>query len=225
MLGGILLVMIMLAGGMHTEAALDTEKPYVVSTTPANGENDVDIITIIQIEFSEDIRSSNLDAYITLKDSRGFLVPKQVDYSNLTFKARLTPMEPFKYSTMYIVSISTFIQDQSGNPLKRPVQWTFNTTREKEPPTVVSTTPRNNARDVQINASLSVSFSEEMDYESLRTGLVVHDSLGNPVIGNTTPDDDGMSMGFDPLFSFGYGESYTVTVLKTVKDLEGKIDA
>ena len=86
---------------------------------------------------------------------------------------------------------------------------------------MVSTTPRNNARDVQINASLSVSFSEEMDYESLRTGLVVHDSLGNPVIGNTTPDDDGMSMGFDPLFSFGYGESYTVTVLKTVKDLAG----
>jgi methionine-rich copper-binding protein CopC len=201
--------------------ALDTEKPYVESFTPGDGLQGVEIDAVISIDFSEDIRPSNLDSHITLKDGRGFLISKRVDYSNLTTRAILTPMEPLKYSMMYIVQVSTFIQDLAGNPLRAPVMWTFNTTKEKVAPQVISTTPANNERDVAINSTVNVLFSEEMDVESLRTGLVVHDSYDNPVIGNTTPAKDGMGISFDPLFSYGYGETFRATVLKTVKDLAG----
>jgi methionine-rich copper-binding protein CopC len=181
----------------------------------------VEIDSAITLEFSEDIRSSNLDSYITVKDGRGFQVAKQIDYSNLTYRAIVTPMEPLKYSMLYVVSVSSFIVDLAGNPLLEPIQWTFNTTKEKTPPQIVATSPEDGGVDVSINATISVTFSEEMDPDSLKTGIVVHDSLENPVIGNTTPSLDGLTVTFDPLFSFGYGQDYHVTVLATVKDLAG----
>jgi len=201
--------------------AADTEKPYVKTFSPKDGANNVEIDAVITLDFSEEIRTTNLDGQITLKDGRGFQVAKQVSYSNLTNRAIVSPVEPLKYSMLYVVSVSSFIQDLSGNPLREPLQWTFNTTKEKTPPQIVSTSPAANADDVSINATIKVTFSEEMDVDSLRTGVVVHDSLDNPVIGNITPSLDGMSVSFDPLFSFGYGQRYTVTVLQTVKDLAG----
>jgi len=221
MLTGVLVLSLVLLMGALPASAVDTEKPYVESYRPADGANNVEIDAVITLDFSEDVRATNLDSHITLKDGRGFQVDKRVDYSNLTYRAIMTPMEPLKYSMLYVVSVSSFIQDLAGNPLREPLQWTFNSTKEKTPPQIVSTNPKDKDDDVNINATIGVAFSEEMDSESLRTGIVVHDSLENPVIGNITPGVDGLSVTFDPLFSFGYGQSYHVTVLPTVRDLAG----
>jgi methionine-rich copper-binding protein CopC/ribosomal protein S27AE len=218
---GVLAMSLLLFVGAMPATAVDTEKPYVEKYTPVDGANSVEIDAVITLDFSEDVRSTNLDSHITVKDGRGFQVDKRVDYSNLTYRAIVTPLEPLKYSMLYVVSVSSFIQDQAGNPLREPLQWTFNTTKEKTPPQIVSSTPQDGADEVTINSTISVTFSEEMDMDSLRTGIVVHDSLDNPVIGNTTPSLDGLSVTFDPLFSFGYGQSYHVTILQTVKDLAG----
>jgi methionine-rich copper-binding protein CopC len=124
---------------------------------------------------------------------------------------------------LYLVSVSPYIQDLVGNPIREAIAWTFNTTKEKTPPSVVSTNPAASQNDVTINASVKVIFSEEMDVSSLQTSMVVHDSLENPVIGNTTAAEDGMAVSFNPLFSYGYGETYRVTVLETVRDLAGNM--
>jgi methionine-rich copper-binding protein CopC len=221
MIGVVALTLLLLLMGALPVSAADTEKPYVVKFTPLDGAGSVEIDAVVTLDFSEDVRASNLDSYITLKDGRGFQVDKRVDYSNLSYRAILTPLEPLKYSMLYVVSVSSFIVDQAGNPLREPIQWTFNTTKEKTPPQVVSTTPGDGTTDVNINSTIKVTFSEEMDADSLRTGITVHDSLGNPVIGNTTPSPDGLAVSFDPLFSYGYGQTYHVTVLTTVKDLAG----
>lgn len=220
LLGVLALSLLLMLGALPASAA-DTEKPFIVDFTPADGANNVEINAVITLEFSENVRSSSLDSHINLKDGRGFQVDKRVDYSNNTFRAIVTPMETLKYSMLYVVTVSSFIQDISGNPLREPLQWTFNTTKERTPPTIVSSSPSDGKADVNINATISVTFSEEMDVDSLRTGIVVHDDLSNPVIGNTTPSVDGISVTFDPLFSFGYGKDYFVTVLQTIKDLAG----
>jgi methionine-rich copper-binding protein CopC len=215
------LVLLLLMGVLPIVSAADTEKPYVTDFTPYDGANGVVVNALISITFSEDVKSSNLDNHITMKDGRGFQVEKTISYANYTYKAIITPDEPLKFSMLYVVTVSPFIQDLVGNPLREPIQWTFNTTKEKTPPTVVSTTPLDKVNDVPINSTVTVVFSEEMDIDSLETGIVVHDALENPVIGNTTPTEDGMSLTFDPLFSYGYGDSYRVTVLMTVKDMAG----
>ncbi len=222
-LAALSLTMLLLLGSLPMAMAVDTEKPYIVDFSPVDGAANVGIDSVITIEFSEDIKSTNLANHITVKDGRGFQVDNQVSYANLSYRAIVTPLEPLKFSMLYLVSVSPYIQDLAGNPIREAMAWTFNTTKERTPPSVVVTNPAASEDDVTINATVRVFFSEEMDIFSLQTSMVVHDTLENPVIGNTTAAVDGMSVTFNPLFSYGYGETYRVTVLKTVRDLAGNM--
>lgn len=198
---------------------IDTTKPYVVSFSPADGLRDVAIGTPITVDFSENVRSDNLPSYITLKNSKGFIVPKRTEYDNVTYRATLIPVEPLAYSTLYIVIVTQLIQDLAGNGLVRAVQWTFNTTHETIPPEVRSTTPASGVEEVTINATVTVVFSEAMDLTTL--SLEMRDPTDTPVIGNLSKSEDLMSMSFKPLFALAYGTVYKVTVPRTCKDLVG----
>jgi hypothetical protein len=198
---------------------IDTTKPYVVSFSPADGLRDVAIGTPITVDFSENVRSDNLPSYITLKNSKGFIVPKRTEYDNVTYRATLIPVEPLAYSTLYIVIVTQLIQDLAGNGLVRAVQWTFNTTHETIPPEVRSTTPASGVEEVTINATVTVVFSEAMDLTTM--SLEMRDPTDTPVIGNLSKSEDLMSMSFKPLFALAYGTVYKVTVPRTCKDLVG----
>jgi len=198
---------------------IDTTKPYVVSFSPADGLRDVAIGTPITVDFSENVRSDNLPSYITLKNSKGFIVPKRTEYDNVTYRATLIPVEPLAYSTLYIVIVTQLIQDLAGNGLVRAVQWTFNTIHETIPPEVRSTTPASGVEEVTINATVTVVFSEAMDLTTL--SLEMRDPTDTPVIGNLSKSEDLMSMSFKPLFALAYGTVYKVTVPRTCKDLVG----
>jgi hypothetical protein len=198
---------------------IDTTKPYVVSFSPADGLRDVAIGTPITVDFSENVRSDNLPSYITIKNSKGFIVPKRTEYDNVTYRATLIPVEPLAYSTLYIVIVTQLIQDLAGNSLVRAVQWTFNTTHEAIPPEVRSTTPASGVEEVTINATVTVLFSEAMDLTTL--SLEMRDPTDTPVIGNLSKSEDLMSMSFKPLFALAYGTVYKVTVPRTCKDLVG----
>jgi methionine-rich copper-binding protein CopC len=217
----LLVVLALLVTSVPPAQAVDDVKPYVVAHSPADAAKDVDINSPITIDFSENVRSDNLASYITLKNSKGFIVPKRMEYDNVTYRVTLLPYEPFQYSTLYIVIVSQLIQDLAGNSLVRAVQWTFNTTHEKIPPTVKSTTPTNGAYDVSINATVTVLFSEAMDLTSL--SMDMRDPQDTPIIGNLTKAEDATSMSFKPLFALGYGLVYRVTVPRTCKDLAGNL--
>jgi methionine-rich copper-binding protein CopC len=213
-------VAVMLVSSMpFATSDIDTTKPYVVSFSPADGLRDVAIGTPITIDFSENVRSDNLPSYITLKNSKGFIVSKRTEYDNVTYRATLIPVDQLAYSTLYIVIVSQLVQDLAGNSLVRAVQWTFNTTHETIPPEVRSTTPAPGAEEVSINSTVTVLFSEAMDLTTL--SLEMRDPSDTPVIGNLSKSEDMTSMSFQPLFALAYGSLYKVTVPRTCKDLVG----
>ena len=214
-----LLCIAMLAASVPFASAIDEIKPYVVRYSPSDGATDISISAPITVDFSENVIKDNLPSYLTLKNNKGFIIPKRTEYDNKTYRATLLPIEPLKYDTLYIVIVSQLIQDMAGNPLDRAVQWTFNTTHEKIPPAVATSNPDAGAQDVTINTNVTITFSEPMDLMSL--SMEVRDSKGTPVIGNMTKAENGLSMVFKPMFALGYGETYTVTVPRTVKDLAG----
>ena len=214
-----LVVALLVSSVPFARSDIDTTKPYVVSFSPADGLRDVAIGTPITVDFSENVRSDNLPSYITLKNSKGFIVPKRTEYDNVTYRATLIPVEPLAYSTLYIVIVTPLIQDLAGNYLVRAVQWTFNTTHEAIPPEVRSTTPASGVEEVTINATVTVLFSEAMDLTTL--SLEMRDPTDTPVIGNLSKSEDLMSMSFKPLFALAYGTVYKVTVPRTCKDLVG----
>ncbi len=213
-----LLCTVLILSALPTAMAIDEVKPYVVKYSPSDGASNVPIEVPITVDFSENVRSDNLASYITVY-AGSVVVAKRIEYDNITFRATVLTIDPLKYSMLYTVIVSQLIQDLAGNTLERAVQWRFNTTSEKVPPVVTSSQPRPGDSDVSINATVSVTFSETMDLASL--SMEVRDSGGTPVIGNVTKAEDGLSMSFKPLFALGYGEVYTVTVPKTVKDLAG----
>lgn len=217
----VLLVLVMILSGLPSVSAVDTDNPYVKSHSPFDMEGDVDILTNIDIVFSEAVKSESLENHITIKDNRGFNVAKIVSYNEFTDTAICTPLEHLRYTTNYIVIVSKFVQDLAGNHLRESVRFSFNTTREKVPPEVSFTSPYDNESDVSIGSNITVVFTEEMDTESLLNGMVIVDSGAERVIGNITPAFDGMSMTFDPLYNLVFGEEYTITVRQTVKDLVG----
>ena len=86
-------------------------------------------------------------------------------------------------------------------------------------PTVISTLPAGNATAVARNVSLEVTFSEEMDSESLNTVSFTLLEGSTPIVGavNTLAE----VVGFDPTEDLAANTLYTATVTIAAKDLAG----
>ena len=94
-----------------------------------------------------------------------------------------------------------------------PVQISCNDTT---PPTVVSTSPANNATNVAVNTSISVVFSETIDPASFNTGSLIITGGGTSVAGTISGNGT-----FTPSASLSYNTLYTATITTFVKDLAG----
>ncbi len=97
----------------------------------------------------------------------------KIIYSNTT--ATFSPTEPLTTDTTYTVTLTTDIQDLSGNPLQADFTWSF-TTMETVPPRVVSTYPLNSARGVQVFPTIAATFNEPRSAGTINsTTFLVYD--------------------------------------------------
>lgn len=88
------------------------------------------------------------------------------------------------------------------------------------PPAVVSTEPADGAMDVPVDATITVTFSEEVQAGSAYENIVVKDAAGNAVaVGKSI---GGKVLTIVPSAGLAYGTTYTVTVpAGAVKDAAG----
>jgi len=84
------------------------------------------------------------------------------------------------------------------------------------PPTVGSTSPRNGARNVAKNTTISVTFSE--DVVAGEDDIIVTGSTSGTVSGETTYNSGTFTLTFTPSQQFAAKETVTVTVIATVED-------
>jgi hypothetical protein len=85
-------------------------------------------------------------------------------------------------------------------------------------PTVVSFIPEGDADSVEPTATIEITFSEDMDADSVRSGLSVSDGV-NDVDG--TVEVSGVSAVFTPTAALSLLATYTVSVSTEVTDTEG----
>ena len=112
-------------------APADTTPPTVVLTFPApNATNIVANITI-SASFSEPLNPATLTSTTVTLTSTSGSVPGAIAYNNniVTF----SPTIKLKDSTTYRTTITTAVQDATGNPLSTAYSWTF-TTAAPPPP-------------------------------------------------------------------------------------------
>ena len=87
------------------------------------------------------------------------------------------------------------------------------------PPTVTATSPDNNATGVTVNASISVTFSEPMNAETI-TGATFTVRSGSTDVPGTV-SYSGTTATFTPSHNLALSTSYTATVTTGARDLAG----
>jgi hypothetical protein len=89
-------------------------------------------------------------------------------------------------------------------------------------PLVVSVSPPAGASDVAVNASVLVTFNEEMDPASIDASTItLHDELGNPVPASVAYLAYSQSARLTPASPLAYSTTYDVTVTQDVRDVAG----
>lgn len=151
--------------------SVDRTPPTVISTTPANGNLNVDVNTAISATFSEGMDPASLStSTFTLADNAGYL-GGAVSYNAATRVVSFIPAASLSPDTRYFVTITTGAKDTAGNALAQGSTWVFwtNSGSDAIPPSVVanSIAPADGATNVPLSTHVTATFSESMDPASM----------------------------------------------------------
>lgn len=207
---------------MFTTGSDITGTPPVVDfAVPLLQDTNVALNAAIVADFDEPMDPVTINTgTFTLTDEMGEPVPGMVTYTGTT--AVFTPDLVLLPGTTYTARITTGATDANGEAMANDYVWTFTTgdTNAGDTPQVLFTDPAVNDADISPYKKISVAFNEVMDPATLNTGTItVVDADGNPVTG--TVSYMAYAAVFTPSAPLAPGETYTVTVSGSVKDLEG----
>ena len=180
----------------------------VVSTSPQDGDVDVDATVQITVTFSTPMDPATTATAFTIDG--GVTATGLVTGDTLT----ITPSANLSDATTYTVTIETGASSLTGNALAAAFNFTF-TTLDFTPPAIVSTVPANGALDVQPSASIVVQFNVRMDALTTETAFTISPavSASGSVSGNT------LTITLDaPLATEG---AYTVTITTAATSTAG----
>lgn len=201
--------------------------PEVKSTIPADQEQGVALNRSISITFNKamspkTVTKSTFFLTFLTEGTTGNMVPGNVTLTGTT--ATFKPTGLLKGSTSYIATLTTGIEDLSGNAIDQPHLWQFTTAAvgspgsiDDTPPVVVLTIPENGAANVPTNTGITATFSEGVDPATV-TSLTFDVSKGTDALDLIV---SGKDVVFIPDADLELGNSFTATITTGVKDLAG----
>ncbi|MCF7920619.1 MAG: Ig-like domain-containing protein [Candidatus Cloacimonetes bacterium] len=146
-----------------TSASDDNEPPIVISTVPLDQAADVALNSHVTVIFSEHMNPLSItpETFTLLHGTTQ--ISGAVTYMANT--AIFIPSVNLLNNTAYMATLTTGIQDISGNNLEENYTWDFDTGSVLDiiPPVVINTYPVFMATDVPINSQITATFSEAMD--------------------------------------------------------------
>ena len=182
------LVVTLTGCGRETINVPDTTPPYVLSTVPAQGAPGVALNTPISATFSKAVASSTVSASTFTVSGPNGPITGAVALSGNT--ATFTPASTLTQDTAYTATITTGVKDLAGNALVQNYVWHFEIV---EVPSVVSTSPANNATGVAVNQILTANFLQDqdsstasLDCSTLTAGTFTVTSSAGPFPGTVT---------------------------------------
>ncbi len=145
---------------------LDDDDPAVVSIEPVSGSADVPLSSAVTVHFSEPVDVARWSgSWITFRKLASSGVGYTPAWSEGDTVLTLTPNAPLASFTGYEVLVKGGY-DFAGRSLREIARTTFNTV-DVVPPTVVDIVPRDGQSQVPVDASVLVTFSEQVTFDSL----------------------------------------------------------
>jgi hypothetical protein len=177
------LFLIVLSFNSSLFAQLDLTRPTVTSVSPGNLSLSFDAGLYVTATFSEAMNASTITAAnFELRNTlTNALVPAVITYNATTRTAKLSPLSLLN-SIIYSVKVrggTTGVKDVAGNAMVSDYNWNFLLLPifDFTDPSVLSTTPANNATGVSTTTTVSAQFSEEMTASTINTATF---ELRNP---------------------------------------------
>jgi methionine-rich copper-binding protein CopC len=195
-------------------------QPAVIATNPVNGATGVPLSQIIGATFNKVINCATINApanSFTVTGPGGVAIAGTVSCSGTG--ATFTPAAALTANTLYTASISTAVQDLLGQPLAAAATWTFRTAPAVTLPTVISTTPANNATGVAINTKVTATFSTAMNPATINpTTFTLTGPGGVAVVGTVTYVAAGSVATFTPGAVLLANTTYVATITTGAQD-------
>ncbi|MGB7971593.1 MAG: Ig-like domain-containing protein [Candidatus Deferrimicrobiaceae bacterium] len=204
-------------------AAVDNTAPTVDAIFPADNAVNVAINTLVAARFSEAINTTTVtdNSFIV---NNGGVVTGTIAFSTDNTSATFTSAAFLDNGVTYTATLTTDIQDLAGNALTDNVVWTFTTaadnTADTTAPSVVSTSPDNNASPVAVNTAIMATFSEPIDPASV-DGASFSVVNGGAVAGTISVSVTDNTVTFTPSADLAALTVYTATLSTGVTDLAG----
>ncbi|MCH8529308.1 MAG: ice-binding family protein [Saccharospirillum sp.] len=199
--------------------------PSITSSAPASGSVGVGTNVKVVVVFNGAMNSETLSqSSFTLQGVGETAIVGEVIYSADTLTATLIPNATLTPNTLYTATITTEVEGESGIALPTNVLWTFTTgsSADTDAPSVVSTSPADEAVDVVRNTIVNVVFSEAMDPATLTASSfkLTKDADDSEVTGslryiNTT------TVVLSPSSALDQTAAYTLTLTDGLTDLAG----
>ncbi len=205
-----------------TVTTVDITPPRVLSTIPVNGATGVSRGGTSTVNFSEpmDPATINTSTFNIRVTSSGQILAGTVTYNATTRVAEFIPSAPLPNLTNLTVTVTTGVKDLAGNAMTAPFTASW-TTRDEDGPTVVSSTPANNAQGVATNAAVTVTFSEAVQAATINsTNLFLKVTSSGANVPGTIAFNGTNIATFTPSAPLISGTQYSFNV-SGVKDLAG----
>lgn len=196
---------------------LDITTPTVTGTDPLNSATGVARDAMITVTFSKNIQAGAAYENISVKDAKNNVLPinKSISGKVLT----LDPTTDTASGTVYTITIPpSAVKDLSNNALATQYTFSFTSLADLTPPAISSTSPTNSTAGVAKEASVTVTFSENVQAGTAYNSITIKDSKNAAI--NVSKSLNGKVLTLDPTADLAYSSVYTVTIpVAAVKDM------
>lgn len=192
----------------------------VDSTTPASDDTGVPVSTTVSATFDKDLDESTVttDNFSLVNEITGASVPGSIAYNNkvVTF----TPDSNLAPLNIHKATFTTGLKDSTGTALSSAYTWSFTTGTyvDNVKPTVTESSVQDGESGVQANATLTVTFSKEMDPTTINKNTV---QLAGGENYTVSYDEATKTATLTPQLAFIKGSNHVLIVTTNAKDTSG----
>jgi methionine-rich copper-binding protein CopC len=137
------------------------QPPHIIATFPSDKATDISVTATISVLFTEAMERNVTGDAVTSSPTINWSAAWKNNDSELV----LTPSSPLMGETRYNVTVGVEARSTDHMHLLSPYLFSFTTRNASEiaPPTVLSTSPSDNATDIDPLSQITITFSEPMD--------------------------------------------------------------
>jgi len=205
------------AGGVTTVPLirLSALPEGISSTSPQDGEKDVNLANEISISFRNPMERKSVESSFSINPplEGQFLWFWYSQNRSLHFR----PFSPFIPETTYTVTLTRGAQTQGGDSLSFDYSFSFTTDRIR----IVSTYPPDGRKDVELSYSISIRFNTEMDHSSTKNALSIDPPLSCVYDWGSNFPYSGTTLYLGPETPLRADTEYTIVIGKGAKDVNG----